>query len=993
MIDAQRLPINSARVEPAFLLAADTSQDGSEAVEGAQVSSSLGVNLYEHGHGASNDDTASIKESKGNTAGRRTVSVWVVDHLIRRSAVMRTIRKTLEARIKKRLATAGIPDSICDVVASYAATYLPPVTSSSDAPASRSGGAEKGHATSAGRSRAASPVNVVNPPYLADPDDMSENFQDFFNSIRDQLYKLDSIEAPQSQTGEMDDAAAEVEFAPSATAPLGEERDQHERIERQLEAVETVLCEEVYDRIFCPATSRDGFHDDALASRIAALNVLGLSLRHLGLDVPSEPVEEADGSMAAESKTLLDGLNRIVRQCGAELQRLESASCRSPQAKLEVLVRAHKVAVEGVAELPAIKMREDDADGAGDEGKEAAASESSTTKKTGDSTSADLILPILIYSIVSSNPSHLASNLLYIERFRAESLVQGETSYCLVNVQAAVAFLENVDVKDLGLDSSQIGAHLRIDGVADGGQTPRSSTAALAIGHSAHHTVAGSSATLAMPARIRGRLTQEIGDLAGASNKVITGVMGSSLSAFSRMMGGEANADDVLGRKRTKSNASLNVAQPSDGVLASPAAVRPSSLRSRTASSFTPTDYSNSDEQSREKDIVGAPAAADTKPSIGDRLAMLGRLGASALSSSPSSSLGLGLPSTTANANEGGGLASPTPAPGSVTSPRAVSRELPGPPPPSKPGQNRTTSYLASQLSRIAAVPRSTSSASLAEALPPAKAPLPASLRSPYPPLSRPPTASRPLHVVLASTGSVASVKIPLMVEELLTYANVRVQIVATDNSLHFYDRESIARLNAAYCFGAEGKKDVQEEEEEEEEEYTVASLAAENRAASLSTPLGSNHALPRAHLWTNADEWTSFKRVGDPILHIELRRWADVLLVAPCSANTLAKIHAGMCDDLLTSLVRALGRDTPKYMFPAMNTLMWQNEVTDEQIEAVKRRGWVVKGPVEKVLACGDVGVGAMVEWRDVVEGVVGKWGLVRAAEQRQERQRREAS
>jgi phosphopantothenoylcysteine synthetase/decarboxylase len=77
--------------------------------------------------------------------------------------------------------------------------------------------------------------------------------------------------------------------------------------------------------------------------------------------------------------------------------------------------------------------------------------------------------------------------------------------------------------------------------------------------------------------------------------------------------------------------------------------------------------------------------------------------------------------------------------------------------------------------------------------------------------------------------------------------------------------------------------------------------------------------------VWTDEDEWSvrfvlacsicplnccpkqSWKKIGDPILHIELRRWADLVLIAPCSANTLAKLAGGICDDLSTSLLRAL--------------------------------------------------------------------------------------
>ncbi len=53
-------------------------------------------------------------------------------------------------------------------------------------------------------------------------------------------------------------------------------------------------------------------------------------------------------------------------------------------------------------------------------------------------------------------------------------------------------------------------------------------------------------------------------------------------------------------------------------------------------------------------------------------------------------------------------------------------------------------------------------------------------------------------------------------------------------------------------------------------------------------------------------DDWRSWKTVGDDVLHIELRRWADIMVIAPLSANTLAKVANGLCDNLLTCVVRA---------------------------------------------------------------------------------------
>jgi hypothetical protein len=73
----------------------------------------------------------------------------------------------------------------------------------------------------------------------------------------------------------------------------------------------------------------------------------------------------------------------------------------------------------------------------------------------GGSSGADLLLPIIIYSVVKSNPSQLVSHLLYIQRYRAASCFSGEASYALVNVTAVVEFLENVELESLGLGGKE----------------------------------------------------------------------------------------------------------------------------------------------------------------------------------------------------------------------------------------------------------------------------------------------------------------------------------------------------------------------------------------------------------------------------------------------------------------------------------------------------------------------------------------------------------
>lgn len=125
---------------------------------------------------------------------------------------------------------------------------------------------------------------------------------------------------------------------------------------------------------------------------------------------------------------------------------------------------------------------------------------------------------------------------------------------------------------------------------------------------------------------------------------------------------------------------------------------------------------------------------------------------------------------------------------------------------------------------------------------------------------------------------------------------------------------------------------------------------------------------IPPYSIYYDNMEW-NWRKKGDPILHIELRDWADVLVIAPLSANTLAKAANGFCDNLLTSIIRAWDYSKPIICAPAMNTVMWHNPPTAQQLTLLKSWGWNVVDPQEKTLACGDVGVGAMALIETIVE------------------------
>ena len=115
-------------------------------------------------------------------------------------------------------------------------------------------------------------------------------------------------------------------------------------------------------------------------------------------------------------------------------------------------------------------------------------------------------------------------------------------------------------------------------------------------------------------------------------------------------------------------------------------------------------------------------------------------------------------------------------------------------------------------------------------------------------------------------------------------------------------------------------------------------------------------------------EEWTTYE-YDQTVLHIDLVKWADVLVIAPCTANTLAKIANGICDNLLTNCVRAWDLKKPMFIAPAMNCVMWNNPITKKHCVTLAEMGIGFVMPQSKKLYCGDEGIGAMAEINDIVE------------------------
>ncbi len=100
---------------------------------------------------------------------------------------------------------------------------------------------------------------------------------------------------------------------------------------------------------------------------------------------------------------------------------------------------------------------------------------------------------------------------------------------------------------------------------------------------------------------------------------------------------------------------------------------------------------------------------------------------------------------------------------------------------------------------------------------------------------------------------------------------------------------------------------------------------------------------------------------------HIELARWADRLLIAPASAQTIAKLAHGEADNLLTTTV--LASDAPLLIAPAMNNVMWQDAATQGNIDLLLARGVTILGPASGDQACGETGPGRMLEPDEITE------------------------
>lgn len=175
---------------------------------------------------------------------------------------------------------------------------------------------------------------------------------------------------------------------------------------------------------------------------------------------------------------------------------------------------------------------------------------------------------------------------------------------------------------------------------------------------------------------------------------------------------------------------------------------------------------------------------------------------------------------------------------------------------------------------------------------------------------------SQPLHLLLGVTGGIAAYKTAELVR-LLVKQGHSVQAVMTEAATHFITPTTLQALSGHPVF---------------------------------------------------VDSWDT--RIPNGMPHIELSRKADAILVAPASADFIAKLSHGFANDLLSTL--CLARECPLLIAPAMNRQMWESAATQRNIDQLRQDGITILGPDSGEQACGEVGQGRMLEPEDLLEGLL---------------------
>ncbi|WP_183378662.1 MULTISPECIES: bifunctional phosphopantothenoylcysteine decarboxylase/phosphopantothenate--cysteine ligase CoaBC [unclassified Herbaspirillum] len=117
-------------------------------------------------------------------------------------------------------------------------------------------------------------------------------------------------------------------------------------------------------------------------------------------------------------------------------------------------------------------------------------------------------------------------------------------------------------------------------------------------------------------------------------------------------------------------------------------------------------------------------------------------------------------------------------------------------------------------------------------------------------------------------------------------------------------------------------------------------------------------------------DQWDA--RIANNMPHIDLTRGVDAIVIVPCSTDFIFKLAHGACDDLLSTLCVARPHGVPLMVAPAMNVEMWQNPATQRNVAQIKQDGILLLGPDAGAQACGEVGLGRMLEPEQLLEEII---------------------
>jgi hypothetical protein len=108
-----------------------------------------------------------------------------------------------------------------------------------------------------------------------------------------------------------------------------------------------------------------------------------------------------------------------------------------------------------------------------------------------------------------------------------------------------------------------------------------------------------------------------------------------------------------------------------------------------------------------------------------------------------------------------------------------------------------------------------------------------------------------------------------------------------------------------------------------------------------------------------------------DQTIHIKESKWCDVFILVPATANTIAKVANGIAGSFLLSTILAISDEKIHILCPAMNTNMWENRITQRNIDVLKSFNWKIINPVEGMLACNDFGIGKLPSPKEIVDKI----------------------